>query len=251
MDKQPFDSQSSDNADGADSAWWRDGLKTALALPASVYMAGGASQTAAAALPSATLPSPLRSASAKRKTEYLAGRHCAFAALRAAACDAPAPPAMGADRLPQWPSGWLGSITHSSGEAVAAVSRIGATRLLGIDVETLIEPASVDGIAALVAQEDEMALLLEPIGGCTPSQALTILFSAKESLYKALYPDTQRFMDFSAARVQAFTPASLRLTLALTEDWHPVWRTGSLLSVNYAMRGDRVYTALHLAQSNS
>jgi enterobactin synthetase component D len=216
-----------------------------------VYIAGGAAQTAAAALPSATLPPPLRSASAKRKTEYLAGRHCAFAALRAAACDAPAPPAMGADRLPQWPSGWLGSITHSSGEAIAAVSRVDATRLLGIDVETLIEPASVDGIAALVAQEGELALLLDQISGCTPSQALTILFSAKESLYKALYPDTQRFMDFSAARVQAFTPGSRRLTLSLTEDWHPVWRTGSLLSVNYAMRRDRVYTALHLAQSNS
>jgi 4'-phosphopantetheinyl transferase EntD len=109
----------------------------------------------------------------------------------------------------------------------------------------------VEGIAAMVAQEGELAILLNAFSGCTPSQALTMLFSAKESLYKALYPDTQRFMDFSAARVQAFTPDSLCLTLALTEDWHPAWPTGSLLSVNYVMRGDRVYTALHLAQTNS
>jgi enterobactin synthetase component D len=188
------------------------------------------------------LPPSLRNASIKRKTEYLAGRHCAAAALRAAGCKTASAPAMGEDRLPQWPSGWLGSITHSNGAALAAVSPSDRTRLLGIDVETLIDPASVAGIGALVALDGELALFLD----CIPQQALTIVFSAKESLYKALYPEAQRFMDFSAARTVAVTPSVL--TLALTEDWHPAWRAGALLSVHYAMRGDRIYTSLHLAQ---
>jgi enterobactin synthetase component D len=228
-----------------DNAWWRGGLKLALALPDSVQIAGA--PTASIGDPARDgLPPSLRNASIKRKTEYLAGRHCAAAALRAAGCKAASAPAMGEDRLPQWPSGWLGSITHSNGEALAAVSPSDRTRLLGIDVETLIDPASVAGIGALVALDGELALFPALFPDYTPQQALTILFSAKESLYKALYPEAQRFMDFSAARTVAVTPGVL--TLALTEDWHPAWRAGALLSVQYAVRGDRIYTSLHLAQ---
>ncbi|HEY4073762.1 MAG TPA: 4'-phosphopantetheinyl transferase superfamily protein [Herbaspirillum sp.] len=228
----------------SDSAWWRGGLKAALALPASVYLAGGDAAVVTAdiiANSSTSLPLPLGKASPKRKTDYLAGRHYAVAALRAAGCEDATPPAMGEDRLPQWPAGWLGSITHSNGEAMAAVGNAGVTRLLGIDVETLIDPASVDGIAALVALEGELALFEDH----TPSQALTLLFSAKESLYKALYPDTRRFMDFSAARILALDAGSL--ILSLTEDWHPAWPAGRVLPIRYAVRRDRVYTALHLA----
>jgi enterobactin synthetase component D len=248
MNTKALDSRKISSSDGA---WWQGGLKAALALPASVHLAGGCSTIASNTSPSLPillpLPLSLSKASSKRKTEYLAGRHYAVAALRAAACEDITPPAMGEDRLPQWPAGWLGSITHSNGEAIAAVSRASETRLLGIDVETLIDPASVDGIAALVALEGELSLF----GSCTASQALTILFSAKESLYKALYPDTQRFMDFSAARIVAFDASAGSLTLSLTEDWHPAWRTGCLLPLCYAARRDRIYTALHLAQGKS
>jgi enterobactin synthetase component D len=244
MNTQPPVTQEADS----DSVWWHGGLKAALALPASVHLAGGDTSVVTAGIianSSALLPLSLAKASPKRKTEYLAGRHYAVAALRAAACEDAAPPGMREDRLPQWPPGWLGSITHSSGEAIAAVSSAAVTRLLGIDVETLIDPASADGIAALVALEGELSLF----ESCTASQALTILFSAKESLYKALYPDTRRFMDFSAARILTFGAGSL--TLSLTEDWHSAWCAGSLLSLRYALRRDRVYTALHLPQGKS
>jgi enterobactin synthetase component D len=255
-----MDSQKNEQAcrqdDGSDSAWWQGGLKQALALPASVQIAGRTTLPEAAVTgadasvvpdPANLLPPSLSRASPKRKTEYLSGRECAVAALRTAGCEANAavPPAMGEDRLPQWPSGWLGCITHSHGEAIAAVSRADATRLLGIDVERLIDPASVEGIAALVALDGELA----QFSACTQSQALTILFSAKESLYKALYPEVQHFMDFSAARITAFAPGAL--VLRLVEDWHPAWRAGSQFSLRYALRGDRVYTVLHLARQSS
>jgi enterobactin synthetase component D len=235
---------------GSDGAWWQGGLRQALGLPASVQIAGGvvkpitdigAGDMANALNP---LPPSLGRASPKRQSEYLAGRACVVAALLAGGCaaDAAAPPAMGEDRLPQWPPGWLGCITHGHGEAIAAVSHVDATRLLGIDVERLIDPVSVNGIAELVALGGELAQFTD----CTPSQALTILFSAKESLYKALYPEVRRFMDFSAARVTAFSAGALELRLV--EDWHPAWRAGSRFSLRYALRGERVYTALHLAR---
>jgi enterobactin synthetase component D len=242
-----MNTQEIQEAQESDGAWWRDGLKRALALPASVQIIGRTilpcldpMQDAVNLLPPSTLPPSLANASPKRKSEYLAGRHCAAMALQMAGCEQAAPPAMGADRLPLWPPGWLGCITHGNGEAIAAVSGNEASRLLGIDVERLIDPALVDGIGALVALEEELALF----SGCTLSQALTILFSAKESLYKALYPEVQRFMDFSAARVTWFAPGMVALRLA--EDWHPAWPEGSMLTVRYALRGNRAYTALHL-----
>jgi enterobactin synthetase component D len=241
MDKQPLDRPD------ADIAWWRGGLQSALALPASVRICGMSLAAADfridGSAPGPDLPVQLARASVKRKTEYLAGRHCAAAALKAADCADASPPAMGEDRLPLWPAGWLGSISHGGGQAAAAVMRrpdaATGDGLLGIDIEVLIDPASVAGIGELVALDGELKLLT----GCTPSQALTLLFSAKETLYKALYPAVQRFMDFSAARVSAFGPGAL--TLTLTEDWHPAWRVGASLSVRYAMRGEYVYTALH------
>ena len=157
---------------------------------------------------------------------------------------------MDEERLPIWPSGWLGCITHSNGRAVAAVANAEHSRLLGIDVEKLIDPALVDGIGALVTLEGELAMLTGRIFGDAPgyslSQALTILFSAKESLYKALDPDVRRFMDFSAARINAWVPGLL--DLLLVEDWHPAWRAGSILQVRYALRADCVYTSLHLSR---
>lgn len=232
-----------------DSDWWGGGLKQALALPASVQIVGRDVSVGDFDDDEHLLAPALSRASPKRKTEYLAGRRCAAEALAAAGCVDAAPPGMDGDRLPIWPSGWLGCITHSNGRAVAAAGSASQSRLLGIDVEKLIDPALVDGIGALVTLEGELALLTGRIFGDTPghdlSQALTILFSAKESLYKALYPEVRRFMDFSAARIGAWTPGVLDLWLV--EDWHPQWSAGSRLQVRYALRGDCVYTALHLA----
>ena len=237
-----------------DDAWWRSGLKSALALPDSVYIAAisshtgsdaGAGPGASVALQSPSLPSQLLHASLKRRTEYLAGRRCALVALQAAGCEPAITPEMGEDRLPLWPTDWLGSITHSNGVAIAAVSRRCLTRLLGIDVESLIDAASVEGIAALVTLDGEMALLARC--GHSASQALSLLFSGKESLYKALYPDVRRFMDFSAARAIASTSGAI--SFVLTEDWHPAWPAGSAFSVSYALRHERVYTALHVPQA--
>ncbi|MDB5775665.1 MAG: hypothetical protein JWP38_1798 [Herbaspirillum sp.] len=243
MNERQPDSPDIDNA-----WWWRDGLKSALELPDGVHLAG-MTLAAAASLVDAAVdgttpdwPPQLGRASRKRKIDYAAGRACATAALRAAGCPGAAPPAMGEDRLPVWPAGWIGSISHGGGVAVAAAARQGMVPgLLGIDVEKLIEPTSIEGIAALVALDGELDMLTD----LTPSQALTLLFSAKESLYKALYPAAQRFMDFSAARLAAVAGRA-RLTLRLTEDWHAEWRAGTELVVSYAISGERIYTVVWL-----
>lgn len=106
---------------------------------------------------------------------------------------------------------------------------------LGIDMEQLIDaPADVSD---LIAQPEELALLA-PLGA---QRALTLLFSAKEALYKALYPEVRQFFDFTAARAAALGDC---LQLHLTVPWGKDWPAGTAVPVRFAFEGRYVYTAV-------
>ena len=70
----------------------------------------------------------------KRRREFAAGRACARRALaRLEIADAVLP--IGPDRLPAWPAGIVGSITHCAGYCGVAVARRGSILCLGLDAE--------------------------------------------------------------------------------------------------------------------
>jgi 4'-phosphopantetheinyl transferase EntD len=103
----------------------------------------------------------------------------------------------GRDRAPIWPDGVLGSITHCAGYRAAAVTRTSELASLGIDAEPN-EPVPA-GVLPLVSLPGEL-----PEGD--PSIAWDrLLFSAKESVYKAWYPIERRWLGFEQARIQ-FAP---------------------------------------------
>lgn len=186
------------------------------------------------------LPVRLRSASARRRREFLAGRLCASAALAKAGCDDGAWLAQDDDMLPTWPSGWTGSISHSPSLALAMACPAGTGTLLGLDVEEMIGYRDIHDIASLVARADELAML----DGMSPVGAVITLFSAKECLYKALYPRTRRFREFSAARLVDAAAGHLRLRLE--EDWGTRWPAGREVDVRHVHRHAHAITVLHL-----
>lgn len=106
------------------------------------------------------------------------------------------------------PVGWTGSISHARGIAVAAVARSGG--ILGLDVEEIVVAEHAVGIRASVALPGE----LDVFDGMPMEQALTLLFSAEESLNKTLYLQFRRFFDFSAARVVAIGACDLTLLIS-------------------------------------
>lgn len=131
----------------------------------------------------------------KRRAEFLSGRSCAHAALmsldhRFHQISRIAPKA---DRSPEWPDGVIGSISHSSRRALSAVCEARHLRGIGIDVETLLTSKECSEVEALVMTSDE-ARCLESLPW---QERVTTVFSAKESLYKALYPLTGVFLEFS------------------------------------------------------
>jgi len=163
-----------------------------------------------------TLPPSLQSAAPKRLGEFLAGRLAAREALRPFDL-AEHPVAIGAAREPLWPAGLEGSISHSvlAGEGVALCAvRLGKGGL-GLDLEAWLEEAQARTLWPGIVDEEEWELLAAgaATAGLTLAEGLTLVFSAKESLFKALYPRVGRYFDFLDARWLAMTAQTLTLEL--------------------------------------
>lgn len=155
---------------------------------------------------------------AKRQAEYLAGRVCARAALQRLDGRDYVPDSH-EDRSPVWPVGIRGSITHGQGWAAAVVAHEGACQGIGLDQESLLDDERAERLAGEILTADE----LQRLDRSTIGLGVTLTFSLKESLFKALYPLTLKRFYFEHAEVlewDATGHARLRLLTDLSSEWH-------------------------------
>ncbi|HEX3896246.1 MAG TPA: 4'-phosphopantetheinyl transferase superfamily protein [Rudaea sp.] len=121
-----------------------------------------------------------------REREFCLGRALARETLtRFGISDHPLIPAD--TREPQWPAAIVGSISHC--EDICAVAVAGDRHLsgLGIDLERI---GRIDGgIASTICTPDELNEGNDP-------RRMSVLFSAKESIFKTVFPSTRHFLDF-------------------------------------------------------
>ncbi|GAA1297365.1 4'-phosphopantetheinyl transferase family protein [Saccharothrix xinjiangensis] len=134
----------------------------------------------------------------KRRREFATGRHCARAALGALGFP-PSPLLPGPKREPTWPAGVVGSITHCNGYRAAAVARADQVRAIGIDAEPN-EPTP-DGVLGAIALPAELAQVDRLRGSGDKVAWDRLLFSAKETVYKAWFPLTRRWLGFEDAEL--------------------------------------------------
>jgi len=128
------------------------------------------------------LPRRLANASDQRRAEYLAGRIGAQKLLQHFDISLRAP-LMANNRAPSWPSSYHGAISHDSDFASAAVIKMHHGRV-GIDIESLSPKIALDTISQRIAFAREIDTLTNSCD--LPSDhILPLLFSAKESAYKA------------------------------------------------------------------
>jgi 4'-phosphopantetheinyl transferase EntD len=134
----------------------------------------------------------------KRRSEFATARHCARTALGGLGI-APAPILPGQGGAPQWPPGIVGSITHCAGYRAAAVARASEVITIGLDAE----PAQrlPGGVLELVALPAERARLRELAIAAPGTCWDRLLFSAKESVYKAWFPLALRWLGFDGADI--------------------------------------------------
>jgi enterobactin synthetase component D len=192
------------------------------------------------------LPAELERAVPKRKLEYLAGRYCARAAMRALGAErADEPLATGPERAPRWPAGLVGSISHSHGFVSAAVARGSDARGLGLDSERLIASDTASSIVASIARPGELGPLIAATG-LDERWALTVVFSAKESIFKCLYPLVGRYFDFLEAEVIGVELAAGRFRAHLAAALAPGFPSGMRLEGAVELAEERVHTGMVL-----
>lgn len=135
-----------------------------------------------------------------RQVEFATGRRCARTALSKLGVP-PGPLLSGHRGAPTWPTGVVGSITHCTGYRAAAVASTTNVLALGIDAERA-EPLPNRDALKLFATPSEMVRMPALQATCPHVYWDRLLFSAKESLFKAWYPVTGRELSFNEVDVE-------------------------------------------------
>ncbi|MFI6091323.1 4'-phosphopantetheinyl transferase [Streptomyces sp. NPDC051218] len=135
----------------------------------------------------------------KRRREFTAVRACARQAMEKLGVP-PQPVLPGERGAPRWPDGLLGSMTHCDGYRAAALVRATDLASLGIDAEPHGPlPRGILHSVALPAERQRLAFLA---AGQPAVHWDRLLFSAKESVYKAWFPLTGKWLGFEDADIE-------------------------------------------------
>jgi len=147
-----------------------------------------------------------------RRQEFATGRACARSALSLLGA-----PAENIDRdsrgAPLAPARFRLSISHTRSMAIAvAIRDMHDRRTIGIDIEE--EQRICSKLSALVAtpQELELARFHRPGGN-----AAALIFSAKESAFKAAYPRIDRILGFDQVAVDVLSGTSFVARLLIDQ----------------------------------
>jgi 4'-phosphopantetheinyl transferase EntD len=134
---------------------------------------------------------------------------------------------------PLWPDGIVGAISHSGDVAIAVVGYGREYAGLGLDVEQL-SPGLSAHASRLVSTGAEQAWLA---GG--PDYWRTMLFSAKEAVFKALYPIEHIWLGFSDAEL-AWRPERCGFDARLLKSASAAYPVGSVLEVSCTLTDTEV-----------
>ncbi|NRA67943.1 MAG: 4'-phosphopantetheinyl transferase superfamily protein [Pseudobacteriovorax sp.] len=180
------------------------------------------------------LPESLTKAVPKRQIEFMAGRLCAHHSLKTLGYAGTKYLQTGEHRQPIWPDGFVGAISHSHGAAIAIAGHSSEWAGMGVDIEHFIESPSeglIKQICSLTESEQ-----LNSLNGYTKGEVLTFIFSAKESLYKALFPRVGRFFGFGAAEVSLDLPQNSGV-IRIVEDLAP-FKKDEFFTVNFVTKSN-------------
>ena len=202
------------------------------------------------------------SASEKRVRDFCMGRTCARAALERLEKDGGAigteleedsnlpPIGRVRGRAPQWPVGIVGAITHTGGFAAAAVARSTQYFGIGLDLERLRR--GVPRLARRILRPEEQALLGEQPQAAQDGY-ITTIFSAKESIFKALNPATGIYLGFQDAAVELEPPGNSgggEFSWTLRKYYTSALKTGFVGHGRYTRQDNMVLTAVWVTRLN-
>ncbi|WP_062271073.1 4'-phosphopantetheinyl transferase family protein [Endozoicomonas arenosclerae] len=155
------------------------------------------------------IPENLSEACDKRIKEFLTGRYCAVSAMKLLCGIRYKQPGYGPDQEPIWPKGITGSISHTS-EYCVAIACNNPNAIVGIDIENWLPNNVAKNISEQIVLKGELEFI-----ECFDSyeQFVTVVFSAKEAIYKAILSRVKRFINFSEVQLSFCNEDQLRFNL--------------------------------------
>jgi enterobactin synthetase component D len=138
--------------------------------------------------------------------------------------------------------GIVGSITHTRSFACAAAADASVVRSVGIDTERRLPDDEAAGVRSVVFVPTEA----EGNASLAPGTNTSLVFSAKESLFKCLSPLVPKTYWFEAARIVVDDPEARRFEATLLCDWSDEFRAGMCLSGRFELAPDLIHTGLVL-----
>jgi 4'-phosphopantetheinyl transferase EntD len=182
----------------------------------------------------------------KRRREFTTARACvreAFAQLGLP----PAAVANGPRGEPLWPAGIVGSITHCEGYRACALARASEVLTIGIDAEPNAPlPA---GVLCDIAGPRELTWLEDRRRREPRVHWDRLLFSAKESVYKAWFPLAGRWLGFEDAELTLAAETGRFTARLLVPGPSPAGRQLAGFSGRWLVRDGLVLTAIVLPTS--
>ena len=175
-------------------------------------------------------PAHIQRSVLKRQSEYFHGRLAARYALLAAGVTETDVDS-NEQRAPVFPAAVVGSISHTNSLAIAAVMPAHQWNALGLDVERcMAEPDLAETAGIFLCAEEEKIIRSASL---PYAMAATIIFSAKESFYKAVSRHCGRILEFSALRLRSIDVSNSKLHFIVTEQLCAQWPAHSCLSIDY------------------
>jgi enterobactin synthetase component D len=151
------------------------------------------------------------------------------------------PLARSATGAPIWPAGITGSITHTRGFTSAAVAHTSAFAAIGIDTETIMSPAQARNVSLSVAWACEAVQTRK--AGCDHLEGLTLIFSAKESIFKC-FSATAGFFDYRDVRIVEVDGNAGTFTARVMRTLSPELQVHALLHGRFAIEAPWVHTGI-------
>lgn len=189
-------------------------------------------------------PNILKTAVVKRRAEFLAGRYCAMRCLQRLNF-INTPIGIGNSRQPIWPDSVVGSISHCSHHAVAVTGKAEYFSGIGVDIEWQVNDRTFNNLANKILCKDEQ----NHLGDSHENQRFifTLIFSVKESFFKAAYPLVGRYFDFDAISVVDIDWYKNKILLHINYSLNDLLRKGLLVTACFQSFSDgRVITLITL-----
>lgn len=176
-------------------------------------------------------PPEIQHAVTNRQAEFLAGRLAAREAMCRIGVNI-TELNIGPMRQPLWPKGVTGSITHVNSLCAAIAVPSDVVSGIGIDIERSMDAATADAVRDIVLTEKEQTIFAK---NCLidPNVLLTIVFSAKESFFKATSSHIGHYFEFHALQLIRLDAARRRLTFMVADTLSPVFHPSQAFEARF------------------